>query len=425
VLRDYAAPGGERSILIGKRNDYRFPSTVSCSAEKIFLGQKPSGGLIEGEHATCYESIKMRVADEVKNSPGRYFYGAQREFPDGFRARDFATLSVWSLISEGERVAHTILKDDDIRLGMTLGIPMSFFADAELRDEFLMIARAAWHLHRNRGPLPGDTVTFNNARKLLDEAYQAVESKGAVSPSQVRDWLRSEAEAAMLWAFRSPGVPSGPYLKVDVGAGTTNASIFRIVDKFSGGQWVKSGFAFFGTFSGPFGMDAVDHALAAHLSMDVDNCLELRAQEDRLLHDAGALDSARQTFRQIRNSSTEAWRRGYRKIMSSPYEVRAWEEANIFIIGGGSLVTPLRNFLATHPNGHNISMPQRQSDVPPDLHLESGKNIPANLMPFVMVAYGLSNLGLAVPEAETPDVIPPLSRMSVQERMSHEDIYGE
>jgi len=425
VLRDYAAPGGERAVLIGKRNNYRFPSTVSCSADRIFLGQKPSGGLIEGERATCYESIKMRVADEVKNSPGRYYYGAQREFPSGFRARDFATLSVWSLISEGESAARDSLKNADIKLGMTLGVPMSFFADDELRDEFLMIARTAWHLHRNRGPLRGDAINLNDARHWLDEAYQAVRLKGPVSSTQVRDWLRSEAEASMLWAFRSPGVPSGPYLKVDVGAGTTNASMFRIVDTFSEGQWVKSGFAFFGTFSGPYGMDAVDHALATHLSMNVDDSLDLRAQEDRLLHDAGALDSTRQTFRQIRNSPIEAWRRGYRKIMSSPYEVRAWEEANIFVIGGGSLVTPLRNFLARHPNGHSISMPQRQSDVPSDLHLESGSAITSNLMPFLMVAYGLSNLGLAVPQAETPDRIPPLSSMSAQERLSHEDIYGE
>ena len=36
VLRDYAAPGGERSVLIGERNNYLFPSIVSCSADKIF-----------------------------------------------------------------------------------------------------------------------------------------------------------------------------------------------------------------------------------------------------------------------------------------------------------------------------------------------------------------------------------------------------
>jgi hypothetical protein len=425
VLRDYAAPGGERAVLIGERNNYLFPSIVSCSADKIFLGHKPSGGLVKGEKVTGYESIKMRVAEEVKNSPGRYYYGPQRDFPTGFHASDFATLSVWSLISEGERAARDVLKIPEIRLGMTLGIPMSFFADPELREAFLMIARTAWHLYRTHGPIAGDTLNLADARKWLDEAHHAVQLKDPIPPTKIRDWIRSEAEAAMLWAFQSPGVPSGPYLKVDIGAGTTNASMFRIVDSFIAGQWVKSGFAFFGTYSGPHGMDAIDHALATHLSIDVDNCLELRSHEDRLLHDSAALNAVQQAFRQVRDSELQAWRRGYSKIMTSPFELENWGQANVFVIGGGSLVSPLRSFLSTHPNGQNIDLPQRQPEVPSDLYPEQGTTISATLLPFVNVAYGLSNLGLAVPEAETPDTIPNMVALSTQERLQHEDIYGE
>jgi hypothetical protein len=425
VLRDYAFPGGERAVLIGERNNYLFPSIVSCSADKIFLGVKPSGGLVRGEKATGYESVKMRVAEEVKNAPGRYYYGPQSDFPTGFQAADLATLSVWSLISAGEKAAREGLKISNIRLGMTLGIPMSFFADSELREAFLMIARAAWQLYRTHGPIAGDTLNLADARNWLDEAQKAVRSKDAVSPAQVRDWIRSEAEAAMLWAFRSPGVPSGPYLKVDVGAGTTNASMFRIIESFTDGRWVKSGFAFFGTYSGPHGMDAIDHALATHLSIDINNCLELRSHEDRLLHDAAALSAVQQSFRQVRDSEVQAWRRGYSKIMTSPFEVQNWGQANVFVIGGGSLVSPLRNFLSAHPNGQNIELPQRQPDMPSDLYPENGTSISATLLPFVNVAYGLSNLGLAVPEAETPDTIPNMAALTTLQRLQHEDIYGE
>lgn len=425
VLRDYAAAGGERAVLVGARDNYRYPSAVTCAGGNIFLGVKPSGGLVGGQAAVCYESVKMRVADEVKGSPGRYYYGPPRDFPTGFRARDFAALSVWDLITEGERAARQALGTPDVRLGMTMGIPMSFFADPELREEFLTIARAAWHLHRHHGAVPGGAISFGDARRWLDDAFNAVASKGSLSPEQVRDWLRSEAEASMLWAFRSPGVPAGPYLKVDVGAGTTNASMFRILDEHEGGQWVKSGFAFFGTYSGPHGMDAVDHALATHLKMNVEDCLDLRAQEDRLLHDGAARQAAREAFMQIRNSPVEAWRSGYPKIMTSPYEVQKWEQAEVFVIGGGSLVAPLRGYLCNHPMEQGTTMRQRQSDVPTDLSTDNGAAIPADLLPFVMVAYGLSNLGLAVPAAETPDSIPPLRSMSAQERLSHLDIYGE
>ncbi len=63
--------------------------------------------------------------------------------------------------------------------------------------------------------------------------------------------------------------------------------------------------------------------------------------------------------------------------------------------------------------------------MPSDLYPENGTSISATLLPFVNVAYGLSNLGLAVPEAETPDTIPNMVALSTQERLRHEDIYGE
>jgi len=342
VLRDYAAPGGERAILISEDDNYLISSTVCCSAQKIFLGRKPSGDLIDGERVTAYDSIKMRVADEVKESPGRYYYGPQLNFPTNFEAADLAILFIWFLVSVGDRAARRIVGSNDIRPGMTVGIPMSFFADPELRDGFLMIARTAWYLFKTHGPLTQNTVGLTEARSLLDEGRNAIQLRDPVPPDQVRDWIRSEAEAAMLWAFRSPAVPSGPYLKVDVGAGTTNASMFRIVESFSGGQWVKSGFAFFGTFSGPYGMDAIDNALAKHLNLDVENCLDLRSKEDRLLHDQAVLNALKPTFRQVRDNEVQAWRRGYSKIRDSHFEVAAWDTANIFVIGGGSLVSPLR-----------------------------------------------------------------------------------
>jgi hypothetical protein len=57
--------------------------------------------------------------------------------------------------------------------------------------------------------------------------------------------------------------------------------------------------------------------------MNVEDCLDLRAQEDRLLHEEAAREAAQEAFRQIRNSPVQAWRSGYPKIMGSALEVRA------------------------------------------------------------------------------------------------------
>jgi hypothetical protein len=42
----------------------------------------------------------------------------------------------------------------DLVMGMTMGIPMSFYENVRIRDCFLQIARTAWRLYRHEGTLP-------------------------------------------------------------------------------------------------------------------------------------------------------------------------------------------------------------------------------------------------------------------------------
>src|SRR5438093_4693723 len=124
---------------------------------------------------------------------------------------------------------------------MTLGIPMSFFTDLELRREFLLIGRAAWRLFREAGPLASPVVlTIPHTASRVKGTLSSVQTTETPAES-VRDWVRSEAEAAMWWAFQSPAIRPGTYAKVDIGAGTTNSSLFRIFEKPQDGRRVKSG----------------------------------------------------------------------------------------------------------------------------------------------------------------------------------------
>ena len=102
---------------------------------------------------TIYQSVKMRVADEVKNSPGKYCYGPRPGFLCRLTASHLAALSIWSLITQGHTALQRLYHEESagIRMGMTLGIPMSFYTDADLRKAFLTIARVAWSLFRESG----------------------------------------------------------------------------------------------------------------------------------------------------------------------------------------------------------------------------------------------------------------------------------
>jgi len=54
------------------------------------------------------------------------------------------------------------------------------------------------------------------------------------------------------------------------------------------------------------------------------------------------------------------------------------------------------------------------------------KKISEDELAFVTAAYGLSNIGLSIPEAFTPDEVPPMpDRAERLKRIDHEDIYAK
>ena len=91
---------------------------------------------------TSYESVKMRVAAEVSGNP-KYDFGWTTKLPDGFRAADLAALTVWFLISTGHRAVASEFKGhmESVELGMSMGVPLEFLDDNEIKSTFLGIAR--------------------------------------------------------------------------------------------------------------------------------------------------------------------------------------------------------------------------------------------------------------------------------------------
>ena len=225
----------------------------------------------------------------------------------------------------------------------------------------------------------------------------------------------------MWWPFQSPAVAAGPYAKVDIGAGTTHASLFRIVQK----NGIKTGLAFFGAVSVPVGMDAVDNAIAESQQLGGD-CLSLRGLEESILRRDG---KARGALIPVNDDIYEAYRKSwietYRKINETVAELSAWRNHKVFVIGGGSLVSALVEANRIHP-GLRRPLELALLESPADLvHINSTK-VSKNELPFVAVAYGLSNIGLSIPEALTPDQIPPLpDQNDPRLRLDRDDMYGK
>jgi len=417
VFRDYGAPGGETAVVVVRDGSFRIPSRVCLTASDLLFGDEQR----TTENCDIYESVKMQVAAEVSNNP-RHYYGPLKAMPSGFASVDLAALTVWFLISEGHRAVAAYLKGrmDLISVGMTMGVPMAFFKDRQLRSTFLGIPRRAWMLYRGEGLL-GSALLRDKALWVLDKYPLAAVPE--TREEEVRDWVRSEGEAAMWWPFQSPAVAPGRYAKVDIGAGTSHSSFFQI---FGNMGIAKTGMAFLSAASESVGMDAVDRAIAESEELGGD-CLALRGLEQSILQKSA---KARGALIPVRDGIYHAFRKGWiethQKIKQSVAEVQSWRDVKLFVIGGGSLIPTIAEAFKVHPAGVNPMLQLVVLEQPPELVRADAAKVSKDELPFVTVAYGLSNIGLSIPEALTPDQVPPMREPTQRrKRLDHEDIYAK
>ncbi len=337
-----------------------------------------------------YDSPKMRVAVEVSGNL-KYSLGLTTSLPDGFSAADLAALTVWFLISEGHRAVAAQFNGhmEGVEMGMTMGVPMAFFNDKQLKASFLSIARRAWSFYCNEGLLDSALLT-EKARRVLEKHPVAL---SAIPDHEVQDWIRCEAEAAIWWPLRSPSVGAGPYAKVDIGAGTTHANLFRIFGKV---QTPKRSLVRYSAAAVPVGMDAVDRAVAECQGLNSDS-LALRGLEQPILQANAKVREALMPVReQIYDSYRKAWIEAYSKMSSNALELSSWRHHKLFVTGGGSHLPFLVDAVRMHPDARE-QLSVMTLEQPTDMVRADHRKITSEELPFVTVAYGLSNMESFLP----------------------------
>lgn len=401
VFRDSGAPGAESAVLVLRNGSFRIPSRVCMTATELLFGDDTKAA------ADCdiYDSLKMRVAVEVSGNP-KYYVGSTTTLPDGFSAADLVALTIWFLISEGHRAvaAHLNGHMEGVEMGMSMGVPMAFFHDRQQRASFLSIASRAWTFYRKEG-FVDSSLLVEKARRVLEkhpvplsaipdhEVEDWIDNRAIVAVNSPIDITRSEDEAAIWWLMRSPSVRAGPYAKIDIGAGTTHANLFRI---FGPAQTPKRSLVRSGAAAVPVGMDAVDRAIAECQGLN-SSCLTLRGLEQPILQaDAKVREALMPVGEQIYDSYRKAWIEACRKMGSNALELSSWRQHKVFVTGGGSLLPLLVETLRMHPDqGEALSLMTLERPI--DLIRADHKKITSEELPFVTVAYGLSNMEAFLP----------------------------
>ena len=377
VFRDCDASDGENAILVLRNGSARIPSRVCVIGTNLLFGDDTK----TAANSEVHEKIKDRVATEVitnRNSSEIL----TTKLSDRIPARDLAALTVWFLISEGHRAIanHFNGSIEDVEIGMTMGVPKTFFDDEQVRTAFLAIARRAWSLYC-QGGLLGASLSVENARQILEKHPGCTST---VSAGNIQDWIRCEGEASVWWVLNSPTVGVGTYGKVDVGAGTTHANLFRIFGKV---QTPKRSSVLYGAAAVTVGMDALHRAVADCEVVPNTTSVPERFEGSAFQASAKIQEALIPVCEQIHDSCRKAWRDAYAKLSS--LELSAWEHCKMFVIGGGSHIPLLVEAVRIHPD-ERTPLEVMTLEQPADLFGADDNKIRSEDLPFVAVAYGLS-----------------------------------
>ena len=422
VFRDYGRRGGamlgDYAVVVrppneGAPNDFRIPSSIGYSNGKLYFGRgAEERGRTGG--AAMFRSIKMLVAFP------EHFHGVRTTPPDGLPVEDLAALYIAYLLHLGEAAVRRYLagRETRVRLTMTLGVPMSELDNPQLKQVFLRLARTAVEIFRTANLDWSNGLALTHAKDVIEVTKKSIPP---IEELEVSDWIRAEAPAALIWAFRSPRVAAGLYAVVDVGAGTTSSSWFRIEGSYYGGRWMKNQMAFYGAACSAPGADAIEELVARRIG--VTDPATLRGKLNVVLEQRGRSEfvGMDELEKQIFKTYQTAFGRSYPKHRKQSY----WYGASLFLIGGGTLITPVRERLSVRAWKHLNADPHIvDAGLPADLHEENGE-LYAGDYQYLLVAYGLSHFAADVPEILNPADIPPFKpdELPVRRFRDHEDLY--
>lgn len=412
IFRDYQARGGEKSFVIrvpGETRgslDYRIPSLVTLLEGRFWFGWR-AVEMAEKPNALAYTSIKVRAALP------EHFFAEATPLPEGFSADDLAALSVLYLLTIGDYFGSQYVRNDkhELALSMTLGVPMSHLDNPALKAQFVRLAQIAYQVYRAHGPIDfSKGIVVSRARELLNEAVTELETSGRFENVDHIRWVRPEFVAALFWAFHSPRIVPGLYAAIDVGAGTTSASFFRITagtrNAVSGN---KEGMAFFGASCRPPGADAVGQLIAMREKMTL---RQVRGIENELI------EKHRIELDHLLSKYFEPYRvafgRGYEKHKAQS----AWQDYGLFLLGGGTEILPIAKHLRVKTPWTKLEKLPVPSDpgIPTDLlDLGTGRRISVGIAKYLLVAYGLSHFAEDIPEVQSPSDIPQFVRKPPRE----------
>jgi len=427
---------------------FLFSSVVRIDGEQVFFG---SSAVDHRNFDAEFRSFKVclacqhglaacrRCAHGTAQS-GIFEYAS----PTGLIRLEAEHLATWYLAHVIGRAKQELSRrwgtDFDVRPVFNVGAPIDQWNARGGSELFTRVAFFAEKL---------SAIASNGIRvaELLD-AYNAVRSKFLALPSEEERnvFVQPETAAGLMSFVTSPRTPAGLYGIVDVGAGTTDVSFFRLADFKSDEPRRMS---FYEAKTDVIGAGDLDRCLAHFATLRIqetegmaidDNSVELlnaaRIAKESLgrtgecvvqLNSMAAALSQRDvqaclapSIQRMVHTYVETNHQAYKK---EPL-VSRWAAFTVITLGGGTKCQPVYSALrAKVPSPYNHQITFSRISVPRNFDCDSTASDNFDLL---AVAYGLSFPPPDFPDILSPGRVAPIDfNLPARRRLDRDELYAK
>lgn len=408
------------------------PSAVRIVDDKVYFAsaaENISGGVLLRSFKMCmccqFTDVPCSKCPNALFSANHALGRLEHATHEAFSAEEVAAWYLGYVIGEVRRRIDETLPDFQPSLTYQMAAPLGMIESRSTRDSF----ERALHL----GEALSNDVTQGIELATLRSLFQGYSMSLRELPpiADRKTFVQPETHAAMIGYAASPLSDDGLYAIVDIGAGTTDVSFFRL------SREVKK-LAYYSTDTVRLGADQVDWGIlqaivARHGTSNFGEQSE--ALEDirvgkQIVDDAISLTNGLTFTKRDRDNAASqlgaalfseykrVWGHAYQKEM---LESRWQNGYKLIVIGGGSrllaAVEPLRQSpspqIMRHPGALQLELPAGITMQPSTAHDNAYDH--AELL---MVAYGLSFHFAESPEYFTPKEVEPIERAQPTQRPS-------
>lgn len=380
VCRERKRSGMDANIVVFDRPSPGYPLTASPSLVCVDRGK-----LYFGSEALTRKSGKVYHSLKVELIPG--MRRPRSEFPEGLDSKLLiAAYLAWAF----QRVNENLGEFQDAKKLLNISAPMDHFKSEELCKSYLSILQAAWNLgfeEFESTPIE-QGIESHALRSIIEPLLAAPLDSESMRPYGVMP----ETIAPIISASLNPLSKPGMYAVIDMGAATTEVSIFHIGER---------------------GYD--QKVLCYQDTTKLIGGNDLNSKTNRV-------KAVEEVIQKVKKQFTEAWFKGFQVDFYNHVAKQRWRQLSILISGGGTLHPEVRAFLDEfnpkafwEAQGDLVGPVERERHLPASLSVASGTSEELSL-------YAVAN-GLAIDEKRWPIIYKDIDPLPPQAPEGKPDTY--